>query len=44
VGVTIHWQGGFTSRHEVVRPVRSDEQLRDLDKLMGRVTALLDDG
>ena len=44
VGVTIHWQGGFTSRHEVVRPVRSYEQLRDLDKLMDRIAALRDEG
>jgi hypothetical protein len=29
VGVTIHWQGGFTSQHEVARPVKSYEQLRD---------------
>src|SRR5262249_57109130 len=27
VDVTIHWQGGFLSRHEVLRPVRSYEQL-----------------
>jgi hypothetical protein len=40
VGVTIHWHGGFTSEHEVVRPVRSYEQLRDLDKLLDRVVAL----
>lgn len=44
VGVTIHWQGGFTSRHEVVRPVRSYEQLRDLDRLMDRIAALRDEG
>ena len=44
VDVTIHWQGGFTSRHEVVRPVRSYEQLRDLDKLMDRIAALRDEG
>ena len=40
VGVTIHWQGGFTSQHEVVRPVKSYEQLRDFDKLMDRVATL----
>jgi hypothetical protein len=38
-GVTIHWPGGFTSRHEVVRPVRSYEPIRDLDKRMDRVAA-----
>jgi len=41
VDVTIHWQGGFTSHHEVVRPVRSYDQLRDLDKLMDRMATLL---
>ena len=44
VDVTIHWQGGFTSQHEVVRPVRSYEQLRDFDKLMDRIVTLLDEG
>ena len=44
VGVTIHWQGGFTSQHEVVRPVRSYEQLRDFDKLMDRVATLRHEG
>jgi hypothetical protein len=44
VSVTIHWQGGFTSQHEVVRPVRSYEQLRDLDILMDRIAALRDEG
>ncbi|HMB06795.1 MAG TPA: recombinase family protein, partial [Isosphaeraceae bacterium] len=29
VDVEIHWHGGFTSVHEVVRPVQHDEQLRD---------------
>ena len=43
VAVTIHWQGGFTSQHEVVRPVRSYEQLRDLDKLMDRIAAFRDE-
>ena len=40
VDVTIHWQGGFTSQHEVVRPVRSYEQLRDFDKLMDRIVGV----
>ena len=44
VGVAIRWQRGFTSRHEVVRPVRSYEQLRDLDKHMDRIAALRDEG
>ena len=44
VDVTIHWQGGFTSQHEVVRPVQSYEQLRDFDKLMDRIAALRHEG
>ena len=44
VDVTIHWQGGFTSQHEVVRPVRSYEQLRDFDKLMDRIATLRHEG
>ncbi|WP_165074054.1 recombinase family protein [Paludisphaera rhizosphaerae] len=44
VDVAIHWQGGLVSRHEVVRPVRTYEQLRDLDKLMDRVVALRHEG
>lgn len=44
VDVAIHWQGGFTSRHEVVRPVRSYEQLRDFDKLMDRIATLRHEG
>ena len=44
VGITIHWQGGFTSQHEVVRPVRSYEQLRDFDKLMDRIATLRHEG
>lgn len=44
VDTTIHWQGGFVSRHEVVRPVKSYEQLRDFDKLMDRIAALRHEG
>jgi DNA invertase Pin-like site-specific DNA recombinase len=40
VDVSIQWQGGFTSRHEVVRPVASYAQLRDGDRLMERVVEL----
>jgi DNA invertase Pin-like site-specific DNA recombinase len=38
VDATIHWRGGFTSRHEVVRPVRIYKQLRDHDRLLDRIT------
>ena len=44
VDVTINWQGGFLSQHEVLRPVRSYEQLRDFDQLMDRITTLRRDG
>jgi DNA invertase Pin-like site-specific DNA recombinase len=44
VDVTIHWHGGFTSQHEVVRPVQYYEQLRDFDKLMDRIVALRHEG
>ena len=37
VDVTIHWAGGFVSRHEVRRPVRRVEQLRDYPALLARV-------
>jgi uncharacterized protein len=41
VNVAIHWQAGFTCQHEVVRPVQSYEQLRDLDKLVGYIDAMM---
>jgi DNA invertase Pin-like site-specific DNA recombinase len=40
----IHWQGGFISQHEIVRPVQFYEQLRDFDKLMDRIAALRHEG
>lgn len=38
--VVVHWSGGFVSRHEVRRPVRRIEQLRDHAALMDRVLEL----
>ena len=38
--VTIHWAGGYESQHEIVRPVRRYEQLRDLETLLDRVQEL----
>jgi hypothetical protein len=38
--VGIHWAGGFVSRHEILRPVRRYDQLRDWDRLLGRITEL----
>ena len=44
VDVTIHWHGGFTSQHEVVRPVGSYTQLRDYDVLVARIKTLHEEG
>ena len=44
VGVTIHWQGGLSSEQEVVRPVRSYEQMDDFEALMSRIVQLRADG
>ncbi len=44
VDVTIHWQGGFTSRHVVQRPVGVYEQLRDYDRLRDRLLTLWREG
>jgi DNA invertase Pin-like site-specific DNA recombinase len=38
--VTIHWKGGYTSQHEIIRPVRSQNQLRDGERLRARITEL----
>ncbi len=40
VDVTLHWQGGFTSQHALVRPVAHYTQLRDYDRLLERVGQL----
>jgi DNA invertase Pin-like site-specific DNA recombinase len=37
VDVDIHWRGGFTSRHEVIRPVQLHEHLRDHARLFDRL-------
>jgi DNA invertase Pin-like site-specific DNA recombinase len=44
VDVTIHWHGGFSSQHEVVRPVGSYTQLRDYDLLVARIKTLHEEG
>jgi DNA invertase Pin-like site-specific DNA recombinase len=38
--VTIRWQGGFTSQHEVRRTVLGYRDLRDCDQLLARVAEL----
>ena len=40
VDVTIHWAGGSSSRHELVRPVQRYQQMADYAKLMGRIDEL----
>jgi DNA invertase Pin-like site-specific DNA recombinase len=40
VGVTIAWAGGYVSQHDLVRPVASYAQLREFERLLGRVAAL----
>jgi hypothetical protein len=39
-GVTIHWAGGYESQHEITRPVRRYEHLRDLEPLLDRAAEL----
>jgi DNA invertase Pin-like site-specific DNA recombinase len=40
VEATIHWKGGYESRHSFIRPVRTYAQLRDFEQLMGRIVEL----
>ena len=40
VQVVIQWAGGALSHHEVLRPVRTYEQLRDFETLRHRMRAL----
>jgi hypothetical protein len=42
--VTLHWVGGFTSQHELVRPVARYEQLSHCDQLLTRLATLRDAG
>ena len=44
VDVAIHWNGGFVSQHELIRPVWSYEQLSRYKELMARVEELRTDG
>jgi DNA invertase Pin-like site-specific DNA recombinase len=44
VDVSIHWSGGFVSHHQLRRPVRRLEQLRDFATLISRVDELHDAG
>ena len=40
VDVTIHWAGGLSSQHQVIRPVARYEQLQDFDRLKARIAEL----
>lgn len=40
VEASIHWAGGYESRHEVIRPVATYAQLRDFEPLMQRIAEL----
>jgi len=40
VDLTIHWSGGFTSQHAVVRPVARYDQLDNYKQLMARILEL----
>jgi len=44
VDVTLHWAGGFTSQHELIRPVRRYDQLADYERLIGRIKELRREG
>ncbi len=44
VDVTIHWQEGFTSQHEMMRKVSSYKQLAAVDQLRQRVTEMHQSG
>ena len=41
---TIHWAGGYESRHAFARPVTTYGQRSDFDQIMGRVVALREAG
>jgi DNA invertase Pin-like site-specific DNA recombinase len=40
VDVTIHWAGGSSSRHELVRPVQRYQQMADYGRLLNRIDEL----
>jgi hypothetical protein len=44
VEVVLHWCGGCTSRHELVRPVKRYEQLAEHPLLLSRIEALRGQG
>lgn len=42
--VRLHWAGGFTSQHELIRPVLCYAQLVDYERLIGRIKELRGEG
>lgn len=42
--VTIEWSGGFTSHHELIRPVQGYRQMADYDRVAGRIEELRGQG
>ena len=40
VDVTIHWAGGSSSSHELVRPVQRYQQMADCGRLLNRIDEL----
>jgi hypothetical protein len=44
VDVTIQWAGGFSSGHELVRPVQRYQQMADYGRLMNRIDELREAG
>ena len=44
VDLTLHWAGGFTSQHELMRPIQRYDQMADYDRLIARLEALRNQG
>ncbi len=44
VDVEVHWNGGFVSQHELIRPVASYQQLSSYNDLMARIGSLQNAG
>ncbi len=40
VDASLQWSGGFTSQHELIRPIRSYEQMADYERLRSRLEEL----
>src|SRR5262249_8433390 len=40
VDVTIHWAGGFSTDHDLVRPVQCYRQMADFERLLNRIDEL----